>query len=62
MMKHHWWPTDGPFRWSPHHGKPTCVLEEIVQTVWSHRISLYTALVATTTLVLMLLTWFGVTL
>ncbi len=50
------------FRWTPLHGRPTCLLEVIVQALWKHRIMLYVVTITTATFVVSLFTLFGVSL
>ncbi len=43
-----------PLRLKSEQGEPRCVVERLAQTAWTHRVSLYIALVTTLTLLVML--------
>lgn len=47
-----WWPIKGHrFRWTPKDGSPECVGEKVAQTVWTHRLLFYIALIVTLILI-----------
>ncbi len=46
---------DRPFRWLPKHGQPYCIGEWLTQHVYEARLEVYTAIIVT--LVLLVLIW-----